>query len=111
VTIQTKQSISLDEIEALQFECVNDGCNAKIILSPERWDKIPSRCPSCNRRWWQMQTEKSDSAENSIRDFQRSLKRLVELSKKRDDFDSESQHKMCCDVTLQLNVSSHDPVA
>jgi len=71
------------------------------LLGREAWGKIPQKCPSCGRKWWLVQTTKSRSVENALRDLQESIKALEVAQKNRNGYNEDkSEDYIGCDVSL-----------
>ena len=99
---EKRESINLNEIVALQLQCANEECRVKTILEPQSWNKLPIKCPSCGQLWWEQKTAaNSDSAENMVRDLQKSIKRLIELQANREKI-VDPVYRLGCNVRLEI---------
>ena|ERR1700722_1069778 len=49
MTVETKCFIGLDDILAIEFECME--CHLKVTRTPEQARKTLTVCPGCNEHW------------------------------------------------------------
>lgn len=100
MSIDNWQFISLDEFIVLQLQCAH--CNVRILLGREAWDKIPQKCPSCERQWWVAETHMTQSVENALRHLQQSIKILEKAQAKRNDYKDSAEDYLGCNVSLAV---------
>jgi DNA-directed RNA polymerase subunit RPC12/RpoP len=90
MTAETRTTITLGDIAAVEYECV--GCQAKMIRIIEKGHMIPLACGNCGREWFA-----KDSNEH------RDLSRLTEILK---DFPKSSVNKQ---VFIRLEITGTIP--
>jgi hypothetical protein len=52
MTTENRRFITLDEIAAIEFECKNQACGAKLTLTFTRSLSAPMQCPRCQSVWF-----------------------------------------------------------
>ena len=100
--------ITLDEILTLHLECADEECRTKVVLESNASRKPPSKCPGCGREWWaEITASNSDSAGNTLRNFQINILRLIEFQKTRKK-QTDPHYHLGCNVALEIRESEGD---
>jgi hypothetical protein len=71
MTFDHRILVSLDEVQAIVFQC--NKCQARISIAPSDFDAIPGQCPNAHIWKWQIS---SDHNGTPFTAFSKSLKRL-----------------------------------
>lgn len=50
MTLETRTTIELGDIKAIEFECA--ACHAKTTILIEKFTQSPTRCSSCDSKQW-----------------------------------------------------------
>jgi len=50
MTVETKTTLELKDIKAIEFECAN--CHAKTVFPVAKYENPPTRCASCESPQW-----------------------------------------------------------
>ncbi len=107
MTVENKRFISLEDILSIQLECAKEDCKTKVTVSPNRWENLPNRCPSCGSLWWEEKTHpEGDSAENALAGLHKNIKRLASLQSERGKKKQVPVHLLGCDIRLETKVES-----
>jgi hypothetical protein len=80
MTVERKIAVGLEDIEAICFECLKQGCGYKVSISPDAFERIPQSCEQCGSRWTPLDnTGVSSSRPWVFSSFANSLKMIRNL--------------------------------
>jgi NAD-dependent SIR2 family protein deacetylase len=71
MTIETKGTIELKDINSFEFECVK--CHSKIVLTVRGFKKLPTQCPDCDEPWLINGSEEFFGITDLLRKVQRAV--------------------------------------
>jgi hypothetical protein len=114
MTSKKRHFVSLDEIVALQLECCDPKCQARVTLGPDRWEKerLPNKCPSCGTVWWFTGSpHNSPSVENAIHGFLENSQKLVGILGNEKRTDEGEFFKLGCNLTLEIKSEPEEDIS
>lgn len=83
MTFEHKLLVGLEEIKAIVFECLANGCESKVVIAPDRTDTLPMTCPHGHAWDWNIPTTSQASYGSPVLLWLQSLRRLRDpISKK-----------------------------
>jgi hypothetical protein len=71
MTIETKGTIELKDINSFEFECVK--CHSKIVLAVSTFKRLPTHCPDCDTQWLINAGEEYEGVGQLLRRIQRAV--------------------------------------
>ena len=90
MTREYRELAALEDIEASEFLCGNQGCGARITLLCNGEMEVPGKCPHCGHPWFE-QTKEMEKPYGTVQMFSRCIFDLKSL-----------RAKLGCTVKLEL---------